>query len=421
MSLNLARDLVVMARHLVEAGGGLYSRLEYCQKQWPSSFEDVLHIALVKTGVAVGDVLEMEEPESYLKEHEAELSKSYPWDKYLGWIAKELNKELNSDDYGELVGFLLSRFDKFWEKVRKGGGVDIGKLNLRDVFDELGAISDLPLPSQGEIVQKFPDGWTLQKLITDKQLTDESERMRHCVKTYCQKVKDGTSIIFSLRDPKGLPHVTLEQDKDGKLVQIQASGNAFPKKHLNRLTEIVDTTFGGDYKGKFLLLAEAMNPVIWTLLNAGFSKEAFASNPNLSKAMKVPKDNETSQKLGFILIDWLFRVFLPLVFDSAGLKTEATKLRALETVVDKSTAATAFGTASDVARIAYRTSSTSSATAYDVAFKAIESTKNKDAAFIASKFFSVVNASGLPALLNRSKTLIQGSLLDLFDRMCEST
>ena len=84
--------------------------------------------------------------------------------------------------------------------------------------------------------------------------------MGHCVGGYCDFVQDGRSVIYSLRDPKGMPHATIEikgkfaggmQDVDGawwnevqteplqpltptekgawEVVQIQGKENAEPK------------------------------------------------------------------------------------------------------------------------------------------------------------------------------------------------
>jgi hypothetical protein len=65
-------------------------------------------------------------------------------------------------------------------------------------------------PTQGEVVTKLANGWTAQKLTTRKQLEEEGERMVHCVGGYYRAVEQGTSVIYSLRDPEGHPHVTIE-------------------------------------------------------------------------------------------------------------------------------------------------------------------------------------------------------------------
>ena len=57
-----------------------------------------------------------------------------------------------------------------------------------------------------------------------QQLADalkyEGETMGHCVGGYCEDVASGRSRIYSLRDAKGQPHVTVEVTPPGKLVPI---------------------------------------------------------------------------------------------------------------------------------------------------------------------------------------------------------
>jgi len=63
---------------------------------------------------------------------------------------------------------------------------------------------------QGQIVYKFHDGWTIQKLTTEEQLQFEGDEMGHCVGGYGSEVESGRSAIYSLRDKKGMPRVTME-------------------------------------------------------------------------------------------------------------------------------------------------------------------------------------------------------------------
>jgi len=85
---------------------------------------------------------------------------------------------------------------------------------------ELKASDDLP---EGWSVQKGPEGKDIYvtpegKMTLDhpraqeleKQLKYEGDTMGHCVGGYCPDVLEGKSRIFSLRDAKGEPHVTVE-------------------------------------------------------------------------------------------------------------------------------------------------------------------------------------------------------------------
>ena len=70
------------------------------------------------------------------------------------------------------------------------------------------------------VVHTFDDGWHIDK-VGPKDLALEGELMGHCVGGYCDTVSNGNSTIFSLRDPKGHPHVTIEVEGD---VNPMASG-----------------------------------------------------------------------------------------------------------------------------------------------------------------------------------------------------
>jgi len=54
--------------------------------------------------------------------------------------------------------------------------------------------------------------------------------MSHCVGEYCEDVEKGNSVIYSLRDPKNNPKVTIETDRNGKIVQIQGNSNSEPEQ-----------------------------------------------------------------------------------------------------------------------------------------------------------------------------------------------
>jgi hypothetical protein len=65
--------------------------------------------------------------------------------------------------------------------------------------------------------KEYPEGYKWVELkhsedpeLTGKWLKSEGDTMGHCVGGYCPDVLEGRSRIFSLRDPKGQPHVTIE-------------------------------------------------------------------------------------------------------------------------------------------------------------------------------------------------------------------
>jgi hypothetical protein len=64
----------------------------------------------------------------------------------------------------------------------------------------------------------------------------EGDRMGHCVGGYCSRVKSGKSQIYSLRDAKGVPHVTIEVER------------RIPNAHNMSLQEYTEAIQRGDYR-----------------------------------------------------------------------------------------------------------------------------------------------------------------------------
>lgn len=88
------------------------------------------------------------------------------------------------------------------------------------------------------ISHTFKDGWTMQKIDTKRDLEVEGNKMNHCVGRggYWQKVRDGVSEIYSLRDEKNEPWVTIELSgwSQRQVIQIMAHGDDEPDKKLRR-------------------------------------------------------------------------------------------------------------------------------------------------------------------------------------------
>jgi hypothetical protein len=95
--------------------------------------------------------------------------------------------------------------------------------------------------SSGEVVYRYSDGWTVQRLTTAEHLRDEGRAMGHCIggSHYFDTLLRGTHAAFSIRDEQGVPKVTLYgrftcPDPDAELVLEQA------KLRANRLPQTRD-------------------------------------------------------------------------------------------------------------------------------------------------------------------------------------
>lgn len=190
--------------------------------------------------------------------------RAHPADPLFPWMATQLARAAKEvtrtrqpsgttmDDYQELLvdlrakGTLLTQ----WFVATRP---DLTKIDAATAFDEAEAWqqerdreeseAEQLAKSKGEVVYTFKDGYTIQKLTTKQQLDTEGEVMQHCVGSYCEQVRRGDTVIYSLRDPKGRPHVTIEYDPHSKYVkQIKGKQNDEPApKYKAYVDEFVDT------------------------------------------------------------------------------------------------------------------------------------------------------------------------------------
>jgi len=68
---------------------------------------------------------------------------------------------------------------------------------------------------------------TWVKLTQKNCLDREGQVMGHCVASYWDRVKTGSTTIYSLRDPQNNPHATVEV-RDGQLIQVKGKQNSPP-------------------------------------------------------------------------------------------------------------------------------------------------------------------------------------------------
>lgn len=143
---------------------------------------------------------------------------------------------------------------------------DINQMNVGDFEDWLmeWKRNNVESETQGEVVYEFHNGWSIQKLTTPEQLQYEGDEMGHCVGGYSHAAGSGEVIIYSLRDDKGKPHVTMEiegidagegywhpeNERDKRqddnhtfqIVQIQGNSNNTPKpEYQHMIKEFLDT------------------------------------------------------------------------------------------------------------------------------------------------------------------------------------
>jgi hypothetical protein len=146
------------------------------------------------------------------------------------WIAQQLAKrrvgELGNDTWSHKLRRGGTMLGQWYEAERP----NLGQYDLDQAFAEAEEWSkehggeDVP---QGEVVVDLSDGWTAQQLATKEQLDAEGEEMQHCVGSYCKLVQAGQTTIYSLRDKKGHPHVTIEVARK-RVQQVRGKQNEKP-------------------------------------------------------------------------------------------------------------------------------------------------------------------------------------------------
>lgn len=93
------------------------------------------------------------------------------------------------------------------------------------------------------LINSFNDGYTWHKISDPDGLKAEGTYLKHCVGGYCDKVKDGSSEIYSLRKPDGTPLYTIEWDpKDNSIVQIRGKSNSAVKPEHSKYIDPFKTS-----------------------------------------------------------------------------------------------------------------------------------------------------------------------------------
>jgi hypothetical protein len=174
--------------------------------------------------------------------------------KYDVWIAKEAKKNISILDRIVDLRLIVD-----WAIETK---IDLFAFTFQEAFESqafwhLEMISryeiekiNIPNIDEERIVFRFSDKKHFLYLLNAEELKYEGKVMGHCVggNNYKQKIKNGLSIILSIRDSKNNPHVTIEIDVPSRMViQQQGRANQEPiKKYKNFIKEFLlfSTDFG---------------------------------------------------------------------------------------------------------------------------------------------------------------------------------
>lgn len=143
--------------------------------------------------------------------------------KLIPWAVREIKKgNIKLDGgYNPHAADILRTATRifFADRNRAPKGIDINQMDFKQleqfVYDWTAEHAGEEW-EQREVVHQLDNGYTFEKVETEADLAREGEMMGHCVGGYCEHVKRGDSTIISLRDPKGLSHVTIEIEGDSR-------------------------------------------------------------------------------------------------------------------------------------------------------------------------------------------------------------
>jgi len=264
----------------------VYKRLSYVLRQYPDPAVQywTVRAALELHGVhGVGVPQHPAKLRALVDRLEARLG-SNPYEKYLPWVAQQLNamrKRQGKVDEGTAQD--LSRRLRAIAEWAEAERVDLGRVDAKTAVAkakeyEVALEDEVP---QGRVVLPFDDGFTVQRLTTKEQLDAEGVAMQHCVGSYCDRVLYDKVHIYSVRDAKGNPHVTIEYNPmTNGIVQVRGKQNSEPAEkywpYVGALIEHLNAEGGGEPPPEVLdMLTDAYEMVKKVEANAKFANETM--------------------------------------------------------------------------------------------------------------------------------------------------
>ena len=196
------------------------------------------------TAQRVSELLTMLEPEL---PSDTEYDFLFPWvAAQLGPIAKRTQRAWKQEQEGRITHAQVMHwydeaplFIDMSDALRQRGTaiaqwalanrIDLGRVSAGEALKAIKTFEVTVRVLQGPVVYEYGDGWTVQEL-PPEALEAEGKVMQHCVGTYCEVVRKGDTVIYSLREPQGQPHVTMEfLPASGRFEQIYGKQNERPK------------------------------------------------------------------------------------------------------------------------------------------------------------------------------------------------
>jgi len=257
---NSTKKLVAQA--LLEAATALSASTEKRLKfVWPKLSNEVKFSVLVTVFNAIGldrwktefkpddpDYrVRVKDSDAILERFSDKLQGNDLVDPYIPWLATRLGKDSNYT----VNMWIQNQFRSvcLWAKETK---TDLNKLSLEDTINQArDYVPNAKRKSKEDsdanpVVYRFADGHKVVELKTDEALKREGDVMKHCVGSYCDAVKAGESIIYSLRTKDGESLITMEYASEA-FQQMFGEGNTDPTDDMKPyLIEFVENKYPDD-------------------------------------------------------------------------------------------------------------------------------------------------------------------------------
>lgn len=164
-------------------------------------------------------------------------------------------------------------------------------------------------PEHHVVVKEYQDGSKWVSLTTQSCLDYEGNMMGNCVASYGEDVEAEEARIYSYRDNKNIPHVTIEKDADvgGAIAQIKGKGNEPPiPKYYPYVIDLMNYIYdeegsimtneeGDEDLGKMGMIHDTSSD--WV----GLSRSPGAASTGTILAISPPFDHES---FGYQTIDY---------------------------------------------------------------------------------------------------------------------
>lgn len=184
------------------------------------------------------------------------------------WFDQRPKKWLEWErDANYLIRAEISVLPAIGEYVREKGNINLATKNWDELRNEIAVwqremeAKELQKNDDSEIVHKFGNGWTIRQLSSEESCRYEGTSMGNCSgsEEAQNAIYSGYSSLYSLRDPKNIPHVTMEVDPNN-LEIVQAEGKGGRDTEIKEEYEEMIVTWAREKGLSWNLTDEAIYP-----------------------------------------------------------------------------------------------------------------------------------------------------------------